>query len=207
MPMLLWLIPGGFLLWLLGQRHAEARIAREGHVQRLPPHSPESAGLLVHHRGPLRPRAYTRSLVRPTRPRTLTTADYLQHLHEATAAAQILDLVKPQALAADIVTLMQAPPEVVEAFHVLSAPLDVIFAQKDLNVLGARPPLREDGVPNRETREAIKAIQIRFGQPPTGDMDSSTAAAIRYAVGCINAQDRAHLSAMTTQATGQPLGA
>ena len=132
----------------------------------------------------------------------LTTADYLQHLHEASVAAQILDLVKSQALAADVATLMQAPPEVVEAFHVLAAPLDVLFAQKDLNVLGARPPLREDGVPNEETREAIKAIQARFGQPSTGAMDSGTAAAIRYAVGCINAQDRAHLSAMTAHAAG-----
>ena len=219
MPMLLWLLPGGFLLWLLGQRHAEARLVREasqsGNASKMPvtgahypfPPPPESAGLVFERRGPLRPRAYLRAPARPARVRTLTTADYLQHLHEATVAAQILDLVKPQALAADIATLMQAPPEVVEAFHVLSAPLDVIFAQKDLNVLGARPPLREDGVPSNETREAIKAIQACFGQPPTGDMDSSTAAAIRYAVGCINAQDRVHLSAMTTQATGRPLGA
>ena len=172
MPMLLWLLPGGFLLWLLGQRHAEARLAREasqsGNASKMPvtgahypfPPPPESADLVFERRGPLRPRAYLRAPARPTRVRTLTTADYLQHLHEATVAAQILDLVKPQALAADIATLMQAPPEVVEAFHVLSAPLDVIFAQKDLNVLGARPPLREDGVPSR-TRHARLSKQFK----------------------------------------------
>ncbi len=209
MPLLLWLLPGGFLIWLLAQRHTEARLAREMGARRpemrpgdgssitgayYPFPRPPHAAFDYH--GPIRPRAYLQS---PVRGRILTTADYLQHLHEATVAAQILDLVKPQALAADIVSLMRAPPEVVEAFHVLGAPLDVLFTQKDLNVLGATPPLREDGILNAQTRQAIKAIQGRFGQNPTGMMDSGTAAAIRYAVGCINSQDRAHLSAMTAQ--------
>lgn len=209
MPLLFWLLPGGFLIWLLAQRHTEARLARESSVRR--PEMGPGAGMPVtgayypfprpphaafEHRGPMRPRAY---LAAPARGRVLTTADYLQHLHEATVAAQILDLVKPQALAADVVSLMRAPPEVVEAFHVLGAPLDVFFAQKDLNVLGATPPLREDGVPSAETHEAVKAFQIRFGQSPTGSMDSGTAAAIRYAVGCINSQDRAHLGATIAQ--------
>jgi len=204
MPLLLWLLPGGFLIWLLGQRHAEARLAREGKERTgayYPfPRSPESAGF-IERRGPLRPRAYLQAPVRPANPRPVTTADYLQHLHEASVAAQILDSIKTQAQSADVARLMQAPSEVVEAFHVLGAPLDVLFAQRDLNVLGARPPLREDGVPSRETREAIKAFQARFGQPPTGTMDSGTAVALRYAVGCINAQDRAHLSATTPGGT------
>jgi len=219
MPLLLWLLPGGFIIWLLSQRHTEARLARERETDaRRPvlgpgsgampvtgayypfPRPPDGAGFISEHRGPLRPRAYLRS---PASGRVVTTADYLQHLHEATVAAQILDLIKPQALAADVARLMQAPPEVVEAFHVLSAPLDVLFAQKDLNVLGATPPLREDGVPSAETRGALKAFQARFGQPETGVMDSGTAAAIRYAVGCINSQDRAHLGATIAQASGQ----
>lgn len=205
MPLLFWLLPGGFLLWLLAKRHTEARIARESGARPITgayypfPPPPEGAGFLER-RGPIQPRAYLQS---PARGRVMTTADYLQHLHEATVAAQILDLVKPQALAADIVSLMQAPPEIVEAFHVLGAPLDVLFTQKDLNVLGARPPLAENGILNAQTRQAIKAIQGRFGQDPTGTMDSGTAAAIRYAVGCINSQDRAHLSAVAGPAGGK----
>jgi Putative peptidoglycan binding domain len=213
MPLLLWLLPGGFIIWLLSQRHTEARLAREAMDARRPgsgmpvtgayypfPRPPVGAGFISEYRGPLRPRTY---LQLPAAAQVVTTADYLQHLHEATVAAQILDLVKPQALGADVARLMQAPPEVVQAFHVLSAPLGVLFAQKDLNVLGATPPLREDGVPSAETRGALRALQARFGQPETGIMDSGTAAAIRYAVGCINAQDRAHLGVAIVQATGQ----
>jgi hypothetical protein len=210
MPLLFWLLPGGFLIWLFAQRHAEARLAREKQITGAyypfprPPH--EAAGFFERHEPPRRQLAPARReepLSRGVlRARVVTTADYLQHLHEASVAAQILDLVKSPALAADIVTLMQAPSEVVEAFHVLGAPLDVLFAQKDLNVLGATPPLREDGVPSAETRQALKAFQARFGQSPTGEMDSGTAASIRYAVGCINSQDRAHLAAVVPPQTG-----
>jgi hypothetical protein len=120
-----------------------------------------------------------------------TTADYLRHLHEATYAAKILDTVKPLAMAGDVQSLMQSPESVATALAILSAPLDVIFAQKDLNVLGASPPLAEDGVMTSSTAEAIRGIQARFGQPESGAIDPATAATIRYAVGCIHAQDRA----------------
>jgi len=200
MPLLLWLIPGGFLIWLLAQRHTEERLRREVPARTgayYPfPRPPERAGV-ERRLGPAR--AHER-VVRDEpmlAARAPTTADYLQHLHEATAAAQILDSIKPLAQNADVASLMRAPPEVVEAFHVLSAPLDVLFAQKDMNVLGAQPPLPENGVPDQATREALKAIQARFGQPATGVMDSGSALAIRYAVGCINSQDRAHLAAVT----------
>src|SRR5271166_3601210 len=137
MPLLLWLLPGGFLIWLLAQRHTEARLAREADSRRLglgmpmtgayypfprPPR--ESAGFFEGHDPSRRQLVHARReapLSRGTvRARVVTTADYLQHLHEATVAAQILDTVKPQALAADIVSLMQAPQEIVQAFQVLS---------------------------------------------------------------------------------------
>lgn len=213
MPLLFWLLPGSLLLWILAQRHAEARIARErqitgpmtgpitGAYYPFPRPSPyEGAGFAESRaasRLPLR-----RSSM-PVRAKVVTTADYLQHLHEATVAAQVLDTMKSQALAADIVSLMQAPAEVVQAFHVLSAPLDVLFAQKDLNVLGAMPPLAEDGIAGRETREALKGLQARFGEPATGKMDSRTALLLRYSIGCINAQDRAHMNGVrAAQQTG-----
>jgi hypothetical protein len=206
MPLLFWLLPGGLLIWILAHRHAEAQLAEHGQAgpTKAGGYYPlrERHGLLERRHELLQPAART-----VLRTKVVTTADYLQHLHEATAAAQILDSIKSFAQNADVATLMQAPPEVVEALHVLSAPLEVLFAQKDLNVLGAEPPLAEDGVPSRATREAIKAIQSRFGQPPTGRMDGGTAAAIRYAVGCINSQDRAHLGAAIAGQTGKQMGA
>jgi len=127
----------------------------------------------------------------PLRRRQRTIADYLHHLHEATMAARILDTVKASAMGGDVGALMQSPPEVAQALAVLSSPLDIGFAQKDLNVLGASPSLVENGVMDTSTAEAVKAIQTRFGQPATGTIDPATAVAIRYSVGCINAQDRA----------------
>jgi hypothetical protein len=120
-----------------------------------------------------------------------TAAHYLDHLNEAAAAARALDLVKPAALAADLPALMAAPPEVAHAIAVLSAPIEVLYAQRDLNVLGAEPALPEDGRMGSETAHAIAAFQQRFGQEASGRLDAQTAAAIRYAVGCIYSQDKA----------------
>ncbi len=191
-PLLL-LIPGAIILWSLAQRHAERKLEeRTGYRDPrnyaswdYPQRSASSAeSSLATYRGPisaLRPR------VRPQR----TAADYLHHLYQATMAARILDTMKPYAMSGDVNALMQSPPEVAQALAVLASPLDVSFAQKDLNVLGASPSLVENGVMDTSTAEAIKAIQTRFGQPVTGTIDPATAVAIRYSVGCINAQDRA----------------
>lgn len=86
---------------------------------------------------------------------------------------------------------MTSSPDVATALQILSAPMSVMFAQKDLNVLGASPSLPENGVMTSATSAAIGGIQARFGQPVTGALDAATAVAIRYAVGCIHAQDRA----------------
>lgn len=121
----------------------------------------------------------------------LTAADYLKHLNEAAAAARAVDLVKHEALAADVASLMAAPDEVGHAVAVLGAPIEMLFVQKDLNVLGANPPVPENGTVGRDTERAIAAFQARFGQNPTGRLNSETAAALRYSVGCIYSQDRA----------------
>jgi hypothetical protein len=167
LPLLL-LIPGGILLWVFAERHAERRLRGRDH-----------AGYL--------PRSRTRSH-RDIRPEHVTASDYLRHLHEATMAARVLDTVKPAALAGDVRALTSAPDDVRIALEILSSYLPVLFAQKDLNVLGASPPLPEDGVIGPATAAAISAIQTRFGETATGDLDDATAVAIRYSVGCINAQ-------------------
>lgn len=123
----------------------------------------------------------------------LTASHYLQHLNEAAAIARTLDLVKDEAQRADVVALMGAPDEVAHALAAACAPMDVLFAQKDLNVLGAEPAIAEDGRMGATTREALVELQNRFGQSPTGRLDAQTAAAIRYAVGCIYSQDRAFI--------------
>lgn len=140
-----------------------------------------------------RPAPWNLAPAERTLPRGLrvTAAHYLDHLNEAAAASRAIDLVKPAALAADLPALMAAPPEVAHALTILSAPIEVLYAQRDLNVLGAEPALPEDGRMSPETMRAIAALQQRFGQQPSGRLDAQTAAAIRYAVGCIYSQDKA----------------
>lgn len=65
----------------------------------------------------------------------------------------------------------------------LSIPMDVLTAQKDLNVLGAQPPLVEDGVMGPKTRDAIDSFQrAMLIDPPTGVMDAQTSNALRRAL-------------------------
>lgn len=139
---------------------------------------------------------YSPHLLAPSvrEPSRSTAADYLSHLNEATLAARTLDTVKPLAQNGDVAGLMQASPEVAQALAVLEAPLSVLFVQKDLNVLGATPPLPESGAMDQVTLEGIKGLQARFGQPSSGRLDASARVAIRYAVGCIHAQDRMSFS-------------
>jgi peptidoglycan hydrolase-like protein with peptidoglycan-binding domain len=126
----------------------------------------------------------------PPEPGQGNAAAYVAHLNEAAKAAALLDLVKPLALSADIDGLMSAPEEISWALHALGAPMDVLTVQRDLNLLGASPPLSETGRINQETSRAIAALQDKFGQPVTGRVNPGTAVAIRYAVGCVYSQDR-----------------
>ena len=207
-PLLL-LIPGGLILWTIAQSFAKRDAARVGFIHEDHRHHSRHHFAPVHHRGewhrdpwghaypaPYPAVSYPAVVFDPVpafrrESRPVNAADYLHHINEAMSASRTLDTVKPYALAADIASLMQAPDEAVHALAVLSAPLDVTFAQKDLNVLGASPPVPEDGVMGRATVEAIKGIQARFKQPVTGKIDPTTAVAIRYAVGCIHSQDKA----------------
>jgi hypothetical protein len=121
----------------------------------------------------------------------MTSADYLKHLNDACAGARILDQVKPLALRGDVAALMRSPGEVAHALALMSQPIPTLFVQKDLNVLGAEPPLPEDGVAGRATIEAIKNFQARFKLGGSWPVGPETAVAIRYAVGCIYSQDKA----------------
>lgn len=149
-------------------------------------------GEIIAFRVPARPRPfYCEPAARSAISARLTAADYLRHLDEASLAARLLDTVKSVAIIADIASLMQAPPEVAEAIAVLTSPIEVLFAQRDMNILGAEPPVPEDGHMGPETRKAIANLQERFGQEPSGRLDAQAAAALRYATGCIYSQDKA----------------
>ena len=175
---LLFILP---VLWVIAYK--QGRVDASG--ARLAPQSPRV--------GLARPKPWYLTPAERPLPRgsRTTSAHYLVHLNEAAAAARAVDLIKPAALAADLASLMAAPPEVAHGLVVLTAPIEVLFAQKDLNVLGAEPALTEDGRMSSETQHAIAAFQKRFGQEPSGRLDAQTAAAIRYAVGCIYSQDKA----------------
>jgi len=79
--------------------------------------------------------------------------------------------------------------QVNQAFEDLSRPMDVLTAQKDLNVLGASPPLVEDGVMGPKTHDAIDSFQrAMLIDPPTGVMDAQTSNALRRAVVAVTLQ-------------------
>jgi Putative peptidoglycan binding domain len=181
------LIPVGWLLWKLGEnagRHetvhydvsqaVEDALARRGHAQ------PAPVSQRLH---PMLPPA-------PPRPESNTVAQYLEHLHECMMAAAALNTVRPAAINADMNALMNASDDAVYALAVLSRPMDTLTVQRDLNVLGANPPIPETGVRDAQTIEAIKGLQESFKQQPTGAVDPATAVAIRYSVGVVHGQNQ-----------------
>lgn len=106
-------------------------------------------------------------------------AGYLDHLTNAAKAMQTID------------EGAQTPEEahaVDQAWADLSRPIDVLTAQKDLNVLGAEPPLVEDGVQGPKTTDAIDSFQGQMGLPVTGVMDVATSNALRRAVVAVTTQ-------------------
>lgn len=186
LPLLI-LIPVGLLLWKLGKdsgRHEqvhydvsnaiEEALARRGHA------TPVPVSQRLH---PMLPPA-------PPRPESNTVTQYLEHLHECMLAAAALNTVRPAAINADMNALMGASDEAVQALAILSRPLDTLTIQRDLNVLGANPPLPETGVRDAQTIEAIKGLQQSFKQHPTGNVDPATAVAIRYSVGVVHGQNQ-----------------
>ncbi|HYX20818.1 MAG TPA: peptidoglycan-binding domain-containing protein [Thermoanaerobaculia bacterium] len=181
--MWLLLVPAGIFLWLLAERATEKRLgqgaARPPDFERMPWDRHPIARTIA----PLR--------AQPARPGSAhTAADYLRHLNEACWVSRVMDGVKEAALAADIASLMESPPEVSRALQILCRPIEASFLQKDLNVLGSNPPLEESGRLDRATTQAIKAFQGKFNLPQTGEVDAATVAALRYAVGCIYSQDK-----------------
>lgn len=100
--------------------------------------------------------------------------NYVQHLKNATSAVAVIE------------NGAETPEESVavnEAFANLSIPMDILTAQKDLNVLGAQPPLVEDGVMGPKTHDAIDSFQrAMLIDPPTGVMDAQTSNALRRAL-------------------------
>ncbi len=185
LPILI-LIPVGWLLWKLGKESGrqtmhydvhnavEDALERRGHMQ------PSPISQRLH---PMLPPA-------PPRPESNTVAQYLEHLHECMMAAAALNTVRPAAINADMNALMNASEDAVQALAILSRPMDTLTIQRDLNVLGASPPLPETGVRDAQTIEAIKGLQQSFKQQPTGSVDPATAVAIRYSVGVVHGQNQ-----------------
>ncbi len=99
--------------------------------------------------------------------------NYLQHL--SNAAEKVMKIQQGA-------ETEQESIEVNQAYADLSAPMDVLTVQKDLNVLGASPPLTEDGVYGTKTKDAIDSFQAAMGLARSGQMDSQTNNALRRAV-------------------------
>jgi len=126
----------------------------------------------------------------PPSPSSENIGAYVEHLRQCTAHAAALNMIRPAAINADVSALRNAPPEAVQALFALAQPMDWLTVQRDLNLLGATPALSETGQRDDQTVEALKGLQERFNQEPTGEVDSGTAVAICYSVGVINAQNQ-----------------
>lgn len=99
--------------------------------------------------------------------------NYVQHLQNAAAAVAVIEAGAET---------HEESEKVNEAYANLSLPIDVLTAQKDLNVLGAQPPLVEDGVMGPKTHDAIDSFQKAMLLPTTGIMDAQTSNALRRAL-------------------------
>ena len=100
--------------------------------------------------------------------------NYVQHLQNISAAMATIE---------GGAETTEESEKVNQAFADLSIPMDVLTAQKDLNVLGASPPLVEDGVMGPKTHDAIDSFQkAMLISPQTGVMDAQTSNALRRAV-------------------------
>lgn len=170
------LIPGAVVLWMMHKRAVDR------------------ARLDARFRGPMlrAPRdafaAPSSQLLLPPPPSSRANAEnYDQHLATAMMAAQHLDTLKPLAQAGDVSGLMNAGSA--STLDTLSENMDTLTIQKDLNLLGASPPLVEDGVRGDVTITAIQDFQRNFNLPATGAVDGPTAVALRYSVGIIASQN------------------
>ncbi len=99
--------------------------------------------------------------------------NYVQHLKNA---AQSVAVIENGAETHDESVAVN------EAYANLSLPIDTLTAQKDLNVLGANPPLVEDGVMGPKTHDAIDSFQREMLLPTSGVMDAPTSNALRRAI-------------------------
>jgi hypothetical protein len=195
LPLLI-VIPGVFILWHLAKK-AGAREASGGS-----PHLLDAVEDALGRRGHAAPRPISPHLPPGSHmapPPAQSVSEYLQHLQECTMAAAALNTVRPAAINADFQALERAPDEAVHALAFLSQPMDLLTVQRDLNVLGANPPLHESGHADEQTIEAIKGLQERFKQTPTGIVDPGTAVAIRYSVGVIHGQNQMGQNQMGSQ--------
>lgn len=162
MPLIYLLLPGGLFLWALKQ-------------------------WMDHSRGTI-PTGPAAARARAAQTSESSVASYLDHLELLAHAAAHLDSVKPVALRGDVSALMESGPEIAQALEILARPVDALTFQRDLNVLGAEPALRETGRIDESTRAAVRCVQQAFGQVPTGKIDSDARIAIAYSVGCLQAQ-------------------
>lgn len=102
-----------------------------------------------------------------------STEGYLTHLSNAAGNLGVVQAGAETQAESDAVN---------QAWAALSIPIDTLTAQKDLNVLGAKPTLVEDGVMGPKTRDAILSFQGVMEIPESGVMDSQTSNALRRAV-------------------------
>lgn len=120
-----------------------------------------------------------------------TIADYVDHLEKSVHFTELVHSDLSQSFGQCGSELTQA---VVSASQALSSPFDTLTLQRDLNLLGASPSLREDGVNGHDTMTALAAFQKRMQLQPSGKLDGESASAIRRGIAAVLSQSNGDVS-------------
>lgn len=113
---------------------------------------------------------------------TANSSDYVDHLADAARDTAIVHSDLTYQAQAGHVDPQTATHTMLQAAANLSAPIDTLTMQRDLNVLGLDPPLKEDGVMGTNTKKALADFQTKMLLPSTGVPDPATFSALRRAV-------------------------
>ncbi len=113
--------------------------------------------------------------------------DYMAHLQNAVANTAVLhsDLTAQAQATNDPNVMASATHTILQADADLKAPMDTLTVQRDLNVLGASPALKEDGIMGSKSTAALKDFQGKMLLAQTGKLDPQTASALRRAVAAV----------------------
>lgn len=115
----------------------------------------------------------------------VNSADYISHLQNAVKNSAVIHSDLTAQAQAGLIPLDAAGHTILKADSDLRQPMDTLTVQRDLNVLGATPALKEDGTMGPKTTQALKDFQKKMLVDQTGQLNEDTSRALRLAVAAV----------------------